>query len=118
LYSLGVLLYHLVTGSFPVRAATIDQLQAGHASGAAVRLRDARADLPTAFVHVVDRAIASEPAKRYQSVGELEADLADAIGTVPKPAAAEERRPGRFRRLTAWPTLAVAAAAVILILAL
>src|SRR3954468_5923491 len=33
LYSLGVLLYHLVTGSFPVRAATVDQLQAVHADG-------------------------------------------------------------------------------------
>src|SRR4051812_42389118 len=33
LYSLGVLLYHLVTGSFPVRATTIPELQAGHATG-------------------------------------------------------------------------------------
>src|SRR5206468_8922820 len=102
LYSLGVLLYHLVTGAFPVRAATIDQLQAAHANGTVVRLRDARADLPTAFVRVVDRAIASAPAKRYQSAGELEADLADAIGDTPKPADAEGR-PSRFRQLTTWP---------------
>ena len=113
LYSLGVLLYHLVTGSFPVRAATIDELQAGHASGAAVRLRDARADLPTGFVHVVDRAIASEPAKRYQSAGELEADLADAIGDAPKPADPEVP-PRGFRRLTAWRALGLAAAAAVI----
>src|SRR5262249_42595780 len=62
LYSLGVLLYHLVTGSFPVRAANIDQLQQAHAAGNVVRLRDARADLPSEFVRVVDRAIAAEPA--------------------------------------------------------
>src|SRR5439155_19104399 len=31
LYSLGVLLYHLVTGAFPVRALTIDELRAAHA---------------------------------------------------------------------------------------
>jgi len=117
LYSLGVLLYRLVTGAFPVRAATIDQLQTEHATGHGVRLRDARADLPTAFVRVVDRAIASEPATRYQSAGELEADLADAIGDTPKPADAEGR-PGRFRRLIAWPTLAVVAAAVIIIVGL
>src|SRR5262249_38362777 len=78
LYSLGVLLYHLVSGSFPVRAANVDQLQRAHAGGEFTRLRDARADLPTAFVRVVDRAIAPEPAKRYASAGDLEAALVDA----------------------------------------
>ena len=111
LYSLGVLLYHLVTGSFPVKAATIDRLQAAHASGAGVRLRDARADLPTAFVRVIDRAIAAEPSKRYQSAGELEADLADAIGRAAKPEE-EHGGAGRFRRLTRWGGMLAATAAV------
>jgi TolB-like protein/Tfp pilus assembly protein PilF len=110
-YSLGVLLYHLVTGSFPVRAANIDQLQRAHAAGDAVRLRDARADLPTAFVRIVDRAIASEPAKRYQSAGELEADLADAIGRRDQPVE-EAGEGGGFRWLTGV-GLAVAAVVVI-----
>src|SRR5207253_6375466 len=61
LYSLGVLLYHLATGTFPVRATTIDELTAGHAKGRAVRLRDARADLPTKFVQVIDRATSNDP---------------------------------------------------------
>jgi eukaryotic-like serine/threonine-protein kinase len=113
-YSLGVLLYHLVTGTFPVKAATIDQLQQAHANGEVARLRDARADLPTAFVRVVDRAIAPEPAKRHQSAGELEADLADAVG---RPAADEEGRPrSRFRALTGWPAAAFAAAAAAIVI--
>jgi serine/threonine-protein kinase len=115
LYSLGVLLYHLVTGSFPVKAATIDGLQTAHAKGEFVRLRDARADLPTAFVRVVDRAIAPEPAARYHSAGELEADLADAIGRRPTPAS-EVGAARRFRRLTAWPTLALASAAILVVI--
>ena len=78
-YSLGVLLYRLVTGSFPVRAATVDELEARHAEGALVHLRDMRADLPSQFVRVVDRAIAAEPAKRYQSAGELEAALLETL---------------------------------------
>ena len=80
LYSLGVLLYHLVTGAFPIRAATIDELQAGHSAGTGVRLRDARADLPAAFVRVIERAIAADPASRYETAGAFEAALADTLG--------------------------------------
>ena len=78
-YSLGVLLYRLVTGSFPVRATTIDDLRRAHAAGRGVRLRDARADLPTAFVRVIDRAIAIPRSRRYATPGELEADLLQAL---------------------------------------
>ena len=80
IYSLGVLLYHLVTGSHPVRATTVEELQAGHAQSKAVRLRDARADLPTVFVQVIERAIASDPDRRHDSAGALEADLVQALG--------------------------------------
>jgi serine/threonine-protein kinase len=79
LYSLGVLLYRLVTVSFPVRARSIEDLRAAHGTAGAVGLRDARADLPTAFVRVVDRAIAADPEQRYATAGALEADLARAL---------------------------------------
>jgi len=79
LYSLGVLLYHLVTGSFPVPAATVDELRESHERKRAIRLRDARADLPSMFVHVVDRAISRDPNRRYATVGALETDLFEAL---------------------------------------
>jgi TolB-like protein/Tfp pilus assembly protein PilF len=79
IYSLGVLLYRLVTVSFPVRATSMEDLRAAHGSAGAVGLRDARADLPTAFVRVVDRAIGSDPEKRYATTGALEADLVRAL---------------------------------------
>jgi TolB-like protein/Tfp pilus assembly protein PilF len=79
LYSLGVLLYHIVTGAFPVKATSIDELREAQARGAGVRLRDARPDLPTAFVRVVDRAIAREPDRRYATAAALEADLCDTL---------------------------------------
>ena len=97
-YSLGVLLYRLVSGSFPVRAATVDELEARHAEGARVHLRDVRADLPSAFVRVIDRAIAPEPAKRYQSAGELEAALLDAlVDSAPPVAGVTAPEPARNR---------------------
>jgi TolB-like protein/Tfp pilus assembly protein PilF len=79
LYSLGVLIYHLVTGAFPVRATTMPELHEGHKKGRSVGLRDARADLPTSFVRVVNRAIASDPERRYATAGALEADLVHSL---------------------------------------
>ena len=118
LYSLGVLLYHLVSGSFPVRAITIDQLKKKHAGGEFVGLRDARADLPTAFVRVVDRAIAPEPAKRYASAGALEADLVEALGE-PIPVREPKSRVavGKARRNIVWGGTATFAAVAIVVLA-
>ena len=97
LYSLGVLLYRLVTGAFPVRAAAMDNLRAAHAKRATVRLRDARPDLPTAFVRVVDRAIASDPANRHASAGEFEHALSTTLVEAPR------------RRFVRWPMFAAAA---------
>lgn len=86
LYSLGVLLYRLVTASFPVRATTIEELQAKHRQGQVVPLRDARPDLPSAFVQVIDRAISADPGHRYGSAGALETDLARAVDDSRAPA--------------------------------
>ena len=75
LYSLGVLLYHVVTGTYPLEGSSPEDLQAAHQRGERRRLRDVRPDLPTEFVRIVERATDTDPAKRYASAGELEADL-------------------------------------------
>jgi len=93
LYSLGMLLYHLVTGTFPVRAANLNELRDAHAAGSGVRLRDARPDLPTAFVRVVDRAIALDSRRRYASAGAMEADLVEALDITTAPAQADASVP-------------------------
>src|SRR5437762_13457381 len=41
-YSVGVLLYRLVTGGYPLTGRTLAELCDGHESGRAVRLRDVR----------------------------------------------------------------------------
>ena len=119
-YSLGVLLYHLVTGSFPVWAKTVEELKGKHRSAAPIRLRDARADLPTVFVSVVDRAIARNPAERYLTAGALEADLLKSlddntlrpmVAPAPETVAPEQARPPR--RIKVLAAVAAVAAAVI-----
>ena len=87
IYALGVLLYYLVTGRFPVEGKSFTDLALAHAQRARRHLRDARPDLPDAFVGVVERAIDPDPARRFQSAGDLHAALEerDAIRPAPAP---------------------------------
>jgi serine/threonine protein kinase len=80
IYSLGVLLYHLVTNDFPVKGATIVDLVSAHARGARTPLQDVRAQLPASFLRIVERATDPEPAKRFASASALQAALAQLPG--------------------------------------
>ncbi len=104
-YSVGVLLYRLVTGAFPVAATTLHELRTAHATRRSVRLRDARPDLPSAFVRVVERAIAADPSERYATAGDLEADL---LAAHADPQRAHAPAPPRR-----WRAVGLAAAAVV-----
>ena len=79
LYSLGVLLFYLVTGQFPIAASTFDNLVKAHGERNIRRLRDLRPNLPEAFVRVVERAIEPAPAARYPSAGAMESALRDSL---------------------------------------
>jgi serine/threonine-protein kinase len=76
LYSLGVVLYFLVTGTVPVDGTTLAELYEAHDKGRVRRLRDVRPDLPAGFVNVVERATDPDPAARYSTAGEMEKALA------------------------------------------
>jgi len=78
-YSAGVLLYHLVTASYPHPVKTVDELRQRMDTVPPIKLRDARADLPATFVRVVSEAIADDPEARYESAGALEQDLLEAL---------------------------------------
>lgn len=110
IYSVGVLLYHLVTGAFPVLAGSVTELEARHAAGAHVRLRDVRADLPTAFVSVVDRTLAA-PDARYASAGALEAALVATLDDDSAGRAVETPAPAPVPRQSRWTPWRLAAAA-------
>jgi hypothetical protein len=71
IYSLGVLLFHLVTGEYPVRAGSLNELAEAHAARRRHRLAERRPDLPRSFVRVAERALAHEPSERYQSAAAL-----------------------------------------------
>ena len=75
LYSVGVLLHFLVTGAFPVRARSLDELREAHRTRMPAQLRDVRPGLSERFYQVVEHALASDPAHRIRSAGEFESQL-------------------------------------------
>ena len=85
IYSLGVLLYYLVSRAYPVEGSTRTEVEREHRrSGRRIPLRDVRPDLPDAFVRIVEQAAAERPEDRYQSAGEFEAALSSTLMPVPR----------------------------------
>ncbi len=101
IYSLGVLLYHLVSGGFPVEASTFEELVEKHRRRDSKSLRDLRPDLPASFVQVVELALSADPARRFASAGAMERSLAASSGLAIRTEGAdrdEERREPRSLR--------------------
>jgi serine/threonine protein kinase/tetratricopeptide (TPR) repeat protein len=117
LYSVGVLLFYLVTGQFPVTAGSMDQLGRAHERGDRRPLRDARPDLPEGFVGVIERALDRNPSRRYRSAGELEAALRESIAPIAQPEVrVAAPRPARLQPSLLFATAAAALIAVVMAL--
>jgi hypothetical protein len=71
IYSLGVLLFNLVSGSYPVSGKSREDFENAHRAGRRALLSDVRADLPMPFVQVIERAIDPSLARRYRTAGEF-----------------------------------------------
>jgi len=67
LYSVGVLLYFLLTGEFPVPGSSVAEIRASHHAGRRSALRVTKPDLPAGLTAVVDRLLAPDPAERPES---------------------------------------------------
>ncbi len=106
IYALGVLLFNLLTGSYPVEGSGSAELRRAHAAGVRRTVIDVRPDLPERLAHAVGTALAVDPAQRFATAGLMIAALSDAIGMggVVAPAA-----PVVPRRRSRWWLLAPAA---------
>lgn len=79
LYGLGVVLYRLLTGRFPVTASDLEGLRSAHAARAAVPLAMVRPDLSRDIVAAVERSSDPDPTRRPASALELETALTEAL---------------------------------------
>lgn len=75
IYSLGVLLSYLATGSFPVRGRWLGELREAHQQCRRVLVSEARSSVPKQLAAVIDRAADPDPTRRYRSASDLEAAL-------------------------------------------
>jgi serine/threonine-protein kinase len=75
LYSLGVVLYELLTGKTPFDGDTPVEIAMKHLSNAPKPPSKLRPDVPPELDKVVLRALAKNPDERYQSADEMEVDL-------------------------------------------
>jgi len=121
IYSLGVVLYELLTSDVPFPGENFVAVAMRHINEEPPPVRDKRPDVSLRLDEAIRRAMAKQPEDRFPTMdafcAELEACLAElqAAGTQPaRPAVARPRRQHR-PRFSAWPLIAalvVLAAAV------
>ncbi len=105
LWSLGAVLYEMLAGSPPFRGESQLQVLRAVVDGQPPALRETRPGLSVEIEEIVARALQKDPAKRYQSAGDMARDLSVAATGIDAPAsqvAARAAPANRRRWLYSW----------------
>lgn len=76
-YSLGVVLFEMLTGQVPFTGNTAVSVAMMHAEKPVPSLSDFMDEVPEGLQHIIDRALAKKTEDRYQNADELRRDLLD-----------------------------------------
>ena len=112
LYSLGVLLYEMLTGTLPFQAASARELLQKHQAEAARDPRDLNPGISAGLSQVVMKCLEKDPGARFQSAAEIR----EALDCLPTPAAREHEEvvdPMPLWRRLARPAVIAALLAVV-----
>ncbi|MDY6905824.1 MAG: tetratricopeptide repeat protein [Thermodesulfobacteriota bacterium] len=93
IYSLGIVMFELLTGEKPFYAASPEKLAMQHITRPVPRPRTCNPALPPAIDAVVSTALAKEPDNRFPNM----AAFIDALAKIPAPPAIEKESPYSFR---------------------
>jgi serine/threonine-protein kinase len=110
IYSLGCVLYEMMTGSPPYMGESSQALLAQHATDPVPSAHAVRADVPRTLDAVIRRAMAKAPAERFQTASEFRAALGGQAVTAGRVAWRRRARP--------WRRVALVAVAAVVVLAL
>jgi len=117
LFTLGLILYELLTGATPFKAESAIASLVLRTQQQATRLVDVDKNIPATLSNIVAKCLEKDVANRYQSVEELDADLAAWQGGKKNVSASSARlRINRIRELP-WPQLATAGILILVIAA-
>ncbi len=97
IYSLGIILFEMLTGQIPHNADTPFAIVVKRMTEALPLPRAANAEIPEAVERVILKALARDPADRYASAGALAESLRQAVGATAAPAAVPESTPAGQR---------------------
>ena len=79
IYSLGVLLYEMLTGDVPFKAENLVGVAMKHVNEKMPNVQKIRPDVSSALAAVIERSTEKEPKKRYPDMGAMLADLEAAL---------------------------------------
>lgn len=88
IYSLGVMLYEMLSGQIPFNVTSVHELIRSHLTAEPLPLRELRPETPVAVEELLNRLLAKDPDERLQRVGEIPALFDQALLT-PDPPSAE-----------------------------
>src|SRR3954464_4127632 len=110
-YSLGVVLYELLTGDVPFPGESFVAVAMKHVQEPPPNVLDVRGDVPLRVAAAIDRALEKDPAQRFPTMdafaAELEACLAeldrDENGDATMVIPVAQRAPRQRKRVSRWP---------------
>ncbi|PWG00916.1 Stk1 family PASTA domain-containing Ser/Thr kinase [Levilactobacillus bambusae] len=79
IYSLGIILYEMLTGSVPFEGETAVSIALKHFKNEVPSVREFDRRIPQALENVVLKATAKQPSDRYESVEDMADDLSSAL---------------------------------------